>query len=125
MRPLRAGGVRVWAVGAKRKDVAACVDLWPAVIARAGSLQLAYVSYEGGLGVFFLDAKMKTKACDALVCRLFDLIPCVSCAQSIAGHRCGLFRRLFRAGTMKRMRWPRTDSCQASKGAGRLSLWRQ
>lgn len=124
MRPLRAGGARVWAVGAKRKDVAACVDLWPAVIARAGSLQLAYVSYEGGLWVF-LHGKTKTKACDALLCRLFDLIPCFSRARSIAGHRRGLFRRLFRTGTMKRMRWPRTDSCQASKGAGRLSLWRQ
>lgn len=93
MQPLRAGGARVWAVGTKRKDVAACVDLWPAVIARAGSLQLAYVSYEGGLCFFFTAAKTKTKSCDALVCRLFDLTLCVSCTQSIAGHRCGLFRR--------------------------------
>lgn len=48
MWPLLAGGGCVWAVGGKRKDVAACVDLWPAVIARAGLLHLAYVSYEGG-----------------------------------------------------------------------------
>lgn len=47
--PLLAGGGCVWAVGDKRKDVAACVDLWPAVIARAGLLHLAYVSYESGL----------------------------------------------------------------------------
>lgn len=36
---------------AKRKDVVACVDLWPAVIAGAGCLQLARVSCEG---VFFM-----------------------------------------------------------------------
>ncbi len=46
MWPLRAGGGCVWAVGGKRNDVAACVDLWPAVIALAG---LACVSCEADL----------------------------------------------------------------------------
>lgn len=44
MRPLRAGGGGGRAVGGKRKDVAASVDLWPAVIARAGCWLLASVS---------------------------------------------------------------------------------
>lgn len=58
MWPLRAGDGCVWAVGGKRKDVAACVDLWPAVIARAGLLQLAYVSCEGG---FMLESDNKSQ----------------------------------------------------------------
>lgn len=44
VRPLRAGGGGARAVGGKRKDVAASVDLWPAVIARAGCWLLACVS---------------------------------------------------------------------------------
>lgn len=44
MRPVCVSGGCVEAVGGKSEDVAACVDLWPAVIAGAGLLQLAFVS---------------------------------------------------------------------------------
>lgn len=46
LRPLCVYGGRVQAVGGKSEDVAACVDLWPAVIAGAGLLQLAFASSE-------------------------------------------------------------------------------
>lgn len=68
---------------AKRKDVAACVDLWPAVIAGAGWLQLACVSREGG---FLLDAKTQTEACDDPACHAQGGIPCVGLTGRVRGH---------------------------------------
>lgn len=44
--PQRVSGGCVEAVGGKSEDVAACVDLWPAVIAGAGLLQLALARCE-------------------------------------------------------------------------------
>lgn len=55
--PLHAGGGCVWLVGGKSKDVAGCVDLWPAVIARDGLLELAYVSCQN---VFSIENENKS-----------------------------------------------------------------
>lgn len=57
MWPLPAGGGCVWLVGGKSKDVAGCVDLWPAVIAQAGLLELACVSCQN---VFSIENENKS-----------------------------------------------------------------